>query len=130
MMEEKNKERRVSPAVLTVALLDEVAERLLTIQKLAEEQRAEGVVEPIEPVAVVATPRRVLAPFKPWFSITIVNDGPNDVKALVNTETGLDWHKIVKDETFKVEVNRGILKDVLLKCEPNENASVRIVGSR
>lgn len=122
--------KRVKPEVLQAAILDEIAERLYSLEQMQKEEKAEGVVEPIEPVAVTDEVRRVVAPFKPWFSVVIVNDGPDDVYAIVNSEKSFEWHQIPKGEPYKVDMKRAIIKDVLLKCESGENASVRVVGSR
>jgi len=123
-------EKKVVPSVFQTALLDEIAERLLKIQEMLAEEKPEGIVEPIEPITVTETTRRVVAPVKPWFSVTIVNDGPADVYAIVNTEKSFDTHRIAVDETYTTNMKRGIIKDVLLKCDPGKTASVRVVGTR
>jgi hypothetical protein len=122
--------RRLRPDVLQTALLDEIAERLYALQRFQEEERAEGVVEPIEPISVNEEPRRVVAPLKPWFSVNVVNDGPDDVYVMVNTEKSFDWHRVPQGESYRVDMKRGIIKDLLLKCEAGKTASVRLVGSR
>jgi hypothetical protein len=129
-MAESKQEKFVRPEVLQAALLDEIAERLYTMQRFQEEERAEGVVEPIEPISVNEEPRRVIAPLKPWFSVNVVNDGPDDVYVLVNTEKSFDWHRVPKGESYRVDMKRGIIKDLLLKCEAGKTASVRLVGAR
>jgi hypothetical protein len=115
---------------MSVALLDEIAERLCALQRFQEEERAEGVVEPIEPVSVNEELRHVIAPIKPWFSVNVVNDGPDDVYVMVNTEKSFDWHRVPQGESYRVDMKRGIIKDLLLKCEAGKTASVRLVGSR
>ena len=130
MYEYTEERKKVKPDVLQTALLDEIAERLLHVERMLAEEKPEGVVEPIEPVSVTETLRRVKAPFKPWFSVSIVNDGPNDVYVIVNSEKSFEWHRVPVGETYKVDMKRPAIKDVLLKCEPGETASVRVVGSR
>jgi hypothetical protein len=122
--------KRLRSDVLQTALLDEIAERLYALQRFQEEERAEGIVEPIEPISVNEEPRRVVAPVKPWFSVNVVNDGPNDVYVMVNTEKSFDWHRVPKGESYRVDMKRGIIKDLLLKCEAGKTASVRVVGAR
>jgi hypothetical protein len=129
-MAEAKQEKFVRPEVLQAALLDEIAERLYTLQRFQEEERAEGVVEPIEPVSINEEPRQVVAPVKPWFSVNVVNDGPDDVYVMVNTGKSFDWHRVPKGENYMVDMKRGIIKDILLKCEPSKTASVRVVGAR
>jgi hypothetical protein len=122
--------KRLRPDVLQTALLDEIAERLYTLQRFQEEERAEGVVEPVEPISVTHEVRRVISPIKPWFDVNVINDGPDDVYVMVNSEKSFEWHRVPKNETYKVDMKRGIIKDVLLKCEPGKTASVRVVGAR
>jgi len=123
-------EKRVRADVLMAALLDEIAERLTTLEQFQREQRPEGVVEPIEPITVTDKVRRVVAPFKPWFNVEVVNNGPSDVWVIVNPEKSFDWHRVGAKETYRVPMGRPIIKDVLLKCELGETATVRLVGSR
>jgi hypothetical protein len=114
---------------LTAVLLADIDDKLLAIREYAEERRAEGITEPVEPLVVTSEPRRIRAE-KPWFSVMIVNDGPNDVDVIVNTEKSFREHKVAADETYKVDMFRGVIKDVLLWCAPAETASVRFVGVR
>jgi hypothetical protein len=113
-----------------MAFLDEVAERLLAIQDLIREEHAEGIVESIEPLRVTETVRKVEAVYGNWFSVTIVNDGPDDVYAIVNSRKSSAWHRVAVNEPYKVDMGRGVIRDVLLRCEPGETASVRLVGAR
>jgi hypothetical protein len=128
-VEEKEK-KAVPGTAMLVALLDEIAGRLSSLQRYEEERRAEGVVEPIEPISVTDEVRRVIPPLKPWFSAVIVNDGPDDVWVIVNAEKSFEWHRVAKDETYPVDMKRGAIEDVLLKCDPGKTASVRVVGAR
>lgn len=108
--------------------------RRIQSQMLEEvhEQEPEGVVEPIEPIPVDEKPKTVacLEPKKPWFTVSLINDGPDDVRAIVNTETSRRHHTIRPGEAYNVVMNRGKIKDVLLSCDTGENANVRLVGSR
>ena len=99
------------------------------IRQSVRQQVPEGMTDPIEPITVTHTLKRVM-PTKPWFNVSIVDDGPNDVKVLVNSERSFEWHKVAKDETYRIDMGRAIIKDVLLQCEPQESASVRVVGTR
>lgn len=122
-------EKAVRPEVMQLALLDEIAGRLLTLEKHFASTEAEGVVEPIEPITVTSTAKQI-RPTKPWFSVEIVNDGPDSVLAIINTLKSFDAHDVKKDETYKVEMGKPIIKDVYMKCNPGETAIVRLVGTR
>jgi hypothetical protein len=127
---EAEEKKRVLGGPMTIALLDEIAERLCTMQRFQEEERAEGVVEPIEPISVSSDVRRVIPPVKPWFSVEVANDGPDEVLALVNPEKSFDWHQVLNGETYKVDLKRSAITEVQLKCEKGKKATARLVGVR
>lgn len=122
-------EKRVRGDLLQSALMDEVAERLYQLQTFFAQTLAEGVTEPVENITVTNDKRRILAK-KPWFSAEVINDGPNNLWSIVNTEKSFDPHLVKTGETYRVNMGRGVIKDVLLWCEPGETAEVRFVGSR
>lgn len=128
--EGRKRERRLRPDVLSAALLADIDDKLLSIKEYLEEKRAEGVTDPVEPIVVTSVQRLVKAE-KAWFSVIIVNDGPHDVETIVNTGKSFEEHRVAVDETYKVDMFRGVIKDVLLWCvNPGETASVRLVGVR
>lgn len=123
--------KKVRPDVLQTALLDEIAERLMTLERLQKEERAEGVVEPIEPVSVTEEGKHLRPPVgKPWMSMDLINDGPQSCWVLVNTGKSIDPHEVKKGETYPIDMKRPIIEDVYLYCKPGETASLRIVGLR
>jgi hypothetical protein len=128
---ERKVEGKVTPQVLQTILLDEIAGRLAEIYESMQEERAEGVVEPIEPVVITEEGRHLRPPVgKPWMSMDLINDGPNSCWALVNTSRSVDAHEIKKGETYTIDMKRPIIEDVYLWCKPREEASLRIVGVR
>jgi hypothetical protein len=122
-------EKRVRSDVLTAALLDEIAERLCRLEDMAKAEVPEGVVEPIEKYTITET-RTPFRPLKPWFSISIINDGPSDVFCIVNTEKSFEEHRILVHETYNIDMRRPKVTDVLMWCNHGETASVRVVGVR
>ena len=56
MLESKETRRRVESGVYQVALLDEIAERLLAIETHNKEISPEGIVEPLTETTVTTTP--------------------------------------------------------------------------
>jgi hypothetical protein len=128
-MAEAKQEKFVRPEVLQAALLDEIAERLLKLEELAKAEVPEGAVEPIEKFEVTET-RTLFRPLKPWFSISIINDGPSDVYCIVNTEKSFEEHRVAVGETYNIDMRRAKITDALMWCNRGETASVRIVGVR
>ena len=124
-----SEEKKVRSDVLTVALLDEIAERLCRLEELAKAEVPEGVVEPIEKYTIKEA-RTPFRPLKPWFSISIINDGLSDVFCIVNTEKSFEEHRILVHETYNIDMRRPKVTDVLMWCKHGETANVRVVGVR
>lgn len=122
-------DKRLNPDIMSLALLDEIADTMFKVRTFMESQSPTGIVEPIEPVTVTST-TKVVNPIKPWFSVDIVNDGPNSVYVLVNPERSFDWHEVRAHETYRVEMGHAIITSVLLKCDPNLRATARLIGTR
>jgi len=128
LSKEKDVKRLAAP-IDTVALLN-IQGILANVLELQKEGRPEGITEPIEPIAVTDHPRYVKAPYGPWFSVILVNDGPGDVLAIVNTKKSFDQHRVLRTETYTIDMKHAVIEDVLLQCDLGGTASVRMVGVR
>lgn len=128
-LESTGKQSKVEAGPMQVALLDEIAERLLALENLAKAEKPEGIVEPIEKFTI--TERRTpLKLRKSWFSVSIINDGPNDTFVIVNTQKSFDPHRMANGETYNVDMKHAVIEDLLFWCNHGETARVRIVGVR
>jgi hypothetical protein len=114
---------------MSVALLNEIAERLMNLEKLAKATQPAGAVEPIEKFRITDV-RRHMPLQKPWFSVSIINDGDDDVLCIVNTEKSFEEHRIHMNETYNINMVTAVIKDLLFWCDHGESATVRIVGTR
>lgn len=128
--ESTERQKRIEPGVLQTALLDEIAGRLLSLETLTRKEVPFGAVEPIEPITVTDQGRLVEAHYGPWHSVTMINDGKQDVLAVVNTKKSFEEHRVVSGETYTVNMLRPLIHDVLLKCERGLTSTVRFVGAR
>jgi len=125
-MPEIGREKFVRPEVLQVALLDEIAERLLEIRRLYEKPR--GYVYPIN---ITLTETRVLDfvsnfPYTPLFSVTIINDGPDEVYpsiAIGQVETPLK-----PGETITFDVQSPRIEKLYLIVNEGKTARIRGFG--
>jgi len=121
---------RVESGPIGVALLNEIAERLLALENLAKATQPVGAVEPIEKFLITDV-RRHMPLQKPWFSVSIINDDDhNDVFCIVNTEKSFEEHRIHPLETYNINMVTAVIKDLLFWCDHGETAVVRIVGTR
>lgn len=114
---------------MTVALLNEIAERLLNIENLYKEEAPFGAVEAIEKFTITSQ-RNHITRLKPWISMALVNDGPHSVFVIVNTEKSFDEHEVQNGETYTIDMHRPKIEDILMWCNNGETASVRLVGTR
>jgi len=120
-----------------VLLLDKLLQQMTNLSKqvqentvLVREQIPMGIVEPLN--VDVTTENKVLSPpfDRKWFSISIVNDGPNNCFVIVNTElSNTNPHEVEVNGTFEVDMGAPKIKDILLYCVTG-TASLRIRGVR
>jgi hypothetical protein len=123
--------KRLRPDVMQVALLDEIAERLLSLEEMQRSQEPQGIVDVIQPPITVTDQKRQLKPTEgAWFSVSIINDGHEDVWAIINTIKSFQPHLIRAGETYPVAFNRPVIKDVLLYCDKDKTTQVRFIGVR
>lgn len=123
-------DKRVNPAAMQVALLDEIAERLMRLEKQLPE-KPEGIVEPLAPIRATTTPRVIHPPFhKKWHSISIVNDGPEDCWVVVNTEKSPAQPYLTRaGESYEADLGSPTIEDIRVYTEAG-TANLRIRGVR
>ena len=127
-----SKEQRLNPEVLNTALLDEIAQRLLNIEIHNKELSPEGIVEPLAVITVTTTTTIVQPPNlgKLWFSVSIINDGPESCWVVVNSgKSSTRSHRVDNDETYEVRFIKPVIADLMLSTDSG-SASVRITGTR
>lgn len=115
-----------------VLLLDRLLGEIRAVGARLKEQEPEGVVEPLS-MKHVTTERMVIHPpllGKPWFSVSVVSDGPNDCMIVVNTEKSATTpYRLRMNETFEVDMGSAKIVDLLCYCEIG-TADLRIRGVR
>lgn len=122
-----------------VLLLDKLLEEIRNVKSELNEQKIlimeqipEGRVEPLA-IKHVTTERMVIHPpdlGKPWFSVSVVSDGPNECMVVVNTEkSSTTPYRLRMNETFEVDMGSAKIVDLLCYCETG-TADVRVRGVR
>ena len=128
-MSEKKKLMRADEA--QVLLLDKLVEEIKDLNRRVKEQTPEGIVEPLH-IITATTTRRVITPpmRKPWFSISIVDDGPDDCWVIVNSEKSSTSPSLVRvGEPCEIDFGSALIEDIVVWCETG-TASLRIRGVR
>jgi len=126
-------DRKVRPEVLQAALLEEVAERLMSIELMFKKQVPEGIVEPLNSFTASATARVVKPPFhnKLWFSVTIVKEGEVELHLRINTKHGANPYTMGADEkVYDQDFSIPCIEDIQLWTNLGETCRVKIRGSR
>lgn len=126
-------------ALLTIATLREIADRLLALEKHNRETETDGFTEPIYVTADTSQPngKAIDVPKKPWFAITISNDGPNDAQYIIVTQKMRDesprplsqWVTIRVGESQNEAFSKGIILYILYRTTAG-TAKLRVVGTR
>jgi len=121
----------------TVLLLDKMLETMRTLSeqtgkntKLIEQQIPEGIIDPKE-VTATTTPFSIIPPFdKRWFSLSVVNDGPDSCYVVVNTEKSSTNPYLLKmHETFEVDLGVAKIVDAQVWCSTG-TSGLRVRGVR
>lgn len=109
-----------------VALLDEIAERLLSIEQQLKATEPEGIVVPYS--FRVTTKFEEIEPEKPVFSVSIWNDGPDPVDVYINTTSNVSL-SLNKGEQDNITYDYPKIKVLYFKCKSGF-ADLRVVTKR
>lgn len=122
--------KKVSPEIAQVFLLDEIASRLLKLERQLPEKPV-GAVEPLTPVRASMTPKVITPPYKrKWFSVSIVNDGPDDCWIVVNSKKSPAQPYLTRvGESYEVALSGPLIEDIRVYTEGG-SANLRIKGVR
>jgi len=102
-----------------VLLLDRLLAEIRNVKTGLEKQIPEGIVEPLSPVTVTTARRTVQSPYKkPWFSVSVVNDGPSACFIIVNSEKSTTSPYILNpNETFDIDMGIAKIVDLVAWCD-------------
>lgn len=119
-------ETRIRPDVLNVALLDEIAWGIRELLARVEEQVPKGNLIPVTVTLSGPDARREdIKP--PWFSMVIVNDGPDQAEFTVNS-IGNRFSVLPINEIMPIDMKRGVIRTLWLRSISGGTATVRIYG--
>lgn len=121
----------------TVQLLDKMLQEFRRVSdqtnqslQLIKQQIPEGIIDPKE-VTATTVPQTIVPPLdKRWFSISIIDDGPDPCYVVVNTEkSSTNPYLMQMHETFEVDFGVPKIVDALIWCGSG-SAHLRIRGVR
>ena len=108
----------------------ETKNELANQRQILNQQTPEGIVDPMD-VRVTIENRVITPPLnKVWFSVSVVNDGPDAVYIVVNSEkSNTNPYPLNKGETFEADFGCPKIHDLLMHCETG-TANLRVRGVR
>jgi len=127
-------DKKVRPEVLQAVLLEEVAERLMSIELMLKKQVPTGIVEPLNPFMATSTARVVKPPHhdKLWFSVTIVKEGDVELHLRINTKYDVvnSYTMGADEKVYDQDFSIPCIEDIQLWTNVGETCWVKIRGSR
>ena len=120
-----------------VQLLDKMLEvqqtqtqQIINNTNLIKQQTPAGIVEPLHTVTVTTTQKVIKPPTKPWFSVSIINDGDNTCYVIVNQEKASTTpYELRKNETYEIDFGTPNINEIVVYTMTG-TASLRIKGVR
>ena len=130
MSESNEKQKRVESQVLQTILLDEICERLLKLETIAEAGIPIGAVDPLPVITATTEPAVYHSTVGNWFSVSIVNDGPSPCWIIINT--GISFTRpyfLNVREVYEVDMKTAKIEDIRYYTDEG-TADLRIKGVR
>ena len=113
--------------ILSLAILDEIAERLSHIEEMQRSQIPDGVILPITQT-IVGDEIVTVGTLLPWISVTIYNDGPDDVFSAINNQA--EYLELNINDQRTVDMKTHKISRLNFYCRVGETATVRIDTKR
>ncbi len=130
MSESNDKQKRSNPQALMTALLDEICERLLNLETLANSSIPIGAVDPLPIITATTEPVVYQPQIGKWFSVSIVNDGPSPCWIIVNTGISFTRPYLLNvREVYEVDMRTAKIEDIRYYTDEG-TANLRIKGVR
>lgn len=126
---EEKLEGKVSPAVIQVIYLDEIAGLLFEQLERMEEAENEGV---LDTISVTINVPLFEMPVKDWYSASFFNDGPNPVFVDVNNDGNVRGFgtPLNLGENLVVNYEKPRIKRIFAGVQAGLVAGIRIFGTR
>jgi hypothetical protein len=126
MLKYTEKRKIIEAEPIMVALLDEIAERLLSLEKLSAKPKGK-----IYPINITVSKLEIIDfingyPREPLFSISIFNDGPDEVYPSVNTHQKRTPLKY--GEPLSIEFHAPRIEKLYLDVDEGKKANIRGFG--
>lgn len=131
MSKEEEEKKYIRADAATALLLDKMLSEIRQLSSDVKKQMPEGVVEPLRIITATTTQQTITPPMhKPWFSVSIVNDGPDDCWIIVNSEKSSTSPSLVRvGEPCEIDFGVPLIEDLVVWTDSG-TATLRIRGVR
>ena len=119
---------KVTPEIMQVILLDELTGRVAEyVEKVSFKGKLDVRILAATDVTQSFSPLGEW-PQVPWISIFLVNDGPDTAYIAINQASG--WIRLLLNETRALDYSNSDekIETIYYRCDPGQNASVRVEG--
>lgn len=130
MGEDKRKiDAKISPSAVQTILLDEIAGKLGAMLDRMQESEQGGMLQPQTLVITNILQEWICTPH--WYSVTIINDGPNPVYVDVNRDANAVnlITPLNITENVVINFNKSRIEKVFLRCLPAQTAVIRMFAT-
>jgi hypothetical protein len=115
-------------AIVALDLLEEIADRLATLEELTRAEHPQGRA-PMRTFSASGTDLvEVRDSTHKWFSISVFNDGPDTVFIRVNNKLEDNPIELQNGEQTNIDMKTGIIEKLYFNCNEGESASGRIIS--
>lgn len=124
-------ETKVPSDVAQVILLQRLIEKIGSLEKKIDSMVPDGQVDAIRRVQATPNPQTIRPSLdKPWFSVSIINDGPSDCWVIINSEKSTTSpYQLGLKEVYEADMKTAKIVDIVVHTEVGQ-ASLRIRGVR
>lgn len=119
-------EMRVSKSPFEIILLDDIGSLLHQILEIEQARIPEGLIDSLQ-VPIISTDFDMIEVPKPWFSFSIVNDGPGNVEFCVNSVRRRPTI-INAGESDRFDFGKALVEYLYLRLTAAGTATVRLNG--
>lgn len=128
-MGKREVDAKASPEAVNIILLDEIAGKLGIMLDRMQEAEQGGMLHPMTLAVTNVLQEWICSPH--WYSVTVINDGPNPVYIDVNREANAQnlTTPLNITENIVVNYNKPKIEYLYLRCQPAQTATVRMFAT-
>lgn len=128
-MAQRKIDAKISPDTVSIILLDEIAGKLGVMLDRMQEAEQGGMLQSMTLIITNVLQEWLCTPH--WYSVTVINDGPNPVYIDVNRDANAVnlVTPLNVTENVVINFNKSRIEKIFLRCLPAQTATVRMFAT-